>query len=252
MITILSAFLTGGVIIIFLESQQISIRVYERIHKIADPFLYSLTNCLKFISSINHLYRFDSKSKLSYRDLKELMTTLGHIGGRCITRHANIYLGEYSHTELNSICEDINKIWYYIDNDLDNFHKTVHFEEDKSPDKHLLKYLHQISPQYKDITTLEYDILSNVCGHFYDDIYSPISTELEIYDGWRSEERSFMECSFASIIITILSMFFILIVANRVSIWIHIMLCIICAIVLLLQIYRLFDIESVEKLFIKK
>ena len=49
--TILAALLTGGFLMMFIESQQVARNMAERFHFIMRPFFHSFTNYARFISS---------------------------------------------------------------------------------------------------------------------------------------------------------------------------------------------------------
>ena len=50
-VTVLAALLTGGFLMIFIESQQVANNMAERFHFIMRPFFHSFTNYARFISS---------------------------------------------------------------------------------------------------------------------------------------------------------------------------------------------------------
>lgn len=55
-ITILTALLTGGFLMLFIENQQITTYVIERLHQRMNPFFHSFTNYVKFVSSFESCY----------------------------------------------------------------------------------------------------------------------------------------------------------------------------------------------------
>ena len=55
-----------------------------------------------------------------------------------------------AYTELDSICEKINGIWYYKDKNISDFNANVGFDENhaKNFGEYSLEYLRGISPKY--------------------------------------------------------------------------------------------------------
>lgn len=57
-VTVLAALLTGGFLMIFIESQQVANNMAERFHFIMRPFFHSFTNYARFISSFKTCFSF--------------------------------------------------------------------------------------------------------------------------------------------------------------------------------------------------
>ncbi len=63
----------------------------------------------------------------------------------------------FSATELDSICEKINGIWYYEDKNISDFNDNVSFDENHAKKffEYSLEYLRGISPKYNHETANE-------------------------------------------------------------------------------------------------
>ena len=104
---------------------------------------------------------------------KSLVTEIGRYGGRSITSGGDYGIGYFTATELNEICLKINNIWYYCDkmNPCE-----LSWEDLGGIDDYISKELKKIFPHYVSISR-DVNLVSNVSGEFYTDIYQPIEYE---------------------------------------------------------------------------
>lgn len=112
-ITILTALLTGGFLMLFIENQQITTYVIERLHQRMNPFFHSFTNYVKFVSSFESCYIWRKCTSSYMKCLKQYVKDISIYGGKAITSGQDFSIYSFSATELDSICEKINGIWYY-------------------------------------------------------------------------------------------------------------------------------------------
>ena len=167
-ITILSALLTGGFLMIFIESQHIANNIAERFHFRMRPFYYSFTNYVRFISFFKSCFDFRDINKDGYmKKLKDNLELIANLGGRSIV-HGQEYPSDYfTAQQLESICNTINDIWYCIDKDPHGFEDIIfdtHHANNVS--EHIIDYLEEVSHKYKGMK-LTKDLLGKVSGDFY-------------------------------------------------------------------------------------
>lgn len=83
-ITILTALLTGGFLMLFIENQQITTYVVERLHQRMNPFFHSFTNYVKFVSSFGSCYSWEKCTTSYMRTMKQDVRDISRYGGNAI------------------------------------------------------------------------------------------------------------------------------------------------------------------------
>lgn len=87
-VSIITALLTGGFIILFLENQHVGATVIERYHFILQPFMHRLSNYFKFLSSAKIYFSIKRGIKRDEAEyvftFNDLMDSLGHYAHPCI------------------------------------------------------------------------------------------------------------------------------------------------------------------------
>ena len=247
-ITILAALLTGGFLMIFIESQQVANNMAERFHFIMRPFFHSFTNYARFISSFKTCFSFRGIESEGYmKRLKDDLEQISRIGGKSIIAGQEYPSDYFTAKQLGSICETINDVWYCIDKDYHGFQKVefdTHHAEMFS--EHTIGYLGEISPKYKGIE-LTKDLLGKVSGDFYVDFYQPIEHILPHYEYWSKKEKEFKTIAMITIIITLLTMLLLLLLRCYIPIWVLTSLCVLCCGLLLFELYKLMQLEDLTK-----
>lgn len=116
-VSVITALLTGGFIILFLENQHVGANVIERYHFIMKPFMYKLSNYFKFLSFAKSDFSVKkgiSKNEAEYVFLfNDLMDRLGHYAFPCITSGQDYPSSKFSAIQLSDLCDEINNVWYY-------------------------------------------------------------------------------------------------------------------------------------------
>ena len=62
-VSIITALLTGGFIILFLDNQHVGATVIERYHFVMQPFMHRLSNYFKFLSSATTYFSINKGTK---------------------------------------------------------------------------------------------------------------------------------------------------------------------------------------------
>lgn len=166
-ITILTALLTGGFLMLFIENQQITTYVIERLHQRMNPFFHSFTNYVKFVSSFESCFSWKKCTTSNMKSMKQCIEDISKYGGKAIISGQDFSIYSFSATELDSICEKINGIWYYEDKNISDFNDNVSFDENhaKNFGEYSLEYLRGISPKYNH-ERLTKSLLPKVSGDF--------------------------------------------------------------------------------------
>lgn len=247
-VTILASLLTGGFIMLFIESQQIGRSVTERFNFIMSPFIHSFSNYLKFVSFYSSAYLFKAPNDNYINKLQNLIKDITRLAHTPIMTGQNYPSDYFKADELNTICEKINNIWYYFDrqhnhvyNNLDVDSNAIeHFEEN------IKSYLEEISSRYKNVLLNKY-LLSKVSGEFYTDFYQPVKHICYEYEFWKKKENSFKILIIVTVSFTLLTMILILLLYSNLPIIVYNGLCTICCILLAITIFKLIKIENLSE-----
>lgn len=247
-ITILAALLTGGFLMIFIESQQTANSMAERFHFIMRPFFHSFTNYARFLSSFKSYFSFRGIGTEGYmKRLKDNMEQISKLGGKSIMSGQEYPADYFTAKQLDSVCETINDIWYCIDRDNSGF-QNIKFNNHHAEmfSEHTIFYLEEISPIYKGVK-LTKELLGKVSGDFYTNFYQPIEHILPQYEYWLKKEKQFKIFAMVTICITIFTMLLLLLLRCYIPMWVLTLLCVLCCGLLLFELYKLMQLEELSK-----
>jgi hypothetical protein len=248
-ISILSALLTGGFLMIFIESKKVAGSVTDRFHFTMNPFFRSFSNYAKFISSLKTCFTFKITKDSDYiKRLKEDVKKIAGLGEQSIISGQDYSADYFTAKELDSICKTINNIWYLIDGNQGCIDKQLEFDSRHAEmlSEHAKGYLEAISPKYKGMP-LTKDMLEKVSGDFFVEIYQPIQHILPQYEFWQKKEKEFKMLSLVTVGFTLLTMILILLLNCYIPIWIYNLLCIVCCGLLIFELYNLIKLENLSK-----
>lgn len=248
-ISILATLLTGGFLMIFIESQKVAGSVTDRFHFVLNPFFCSFSSYVKFISSFRTCFTFKVTKDSEYiKSLKDNVEKIGRLGGQSIVSGQDFPADHFTAKELDSICRTINNIWYLIDGKQNCIDKYLEFDSHHAEmfSQHTKEYLEGISPKYKG-RPLTKDMLAKVSGDFFVDIYQPIQDVLFQYEFWQKKEKEFKILTVATIIFTLITMMLVLLLSCYIPIWVYKALCVVCCGLLILGLYKLIKIENLSK-----
>jgi len=253
-ITILAALLTGGFLMIFIESQQLAGSVTERFHFAMNPFFHRFNNYIKFISSFKTCFTFKVIKDSDYVNrLKDNVEVVAKLGGQSIISGQDYPADYFTAKELDSICRTINDIWYCLDGKKNCIDKHLTFDSRHAQmfSEQTKDYLEAISPQYKGMQ-LTKDMLAKVSGDFYAYTYQPIQHILPHYEFWQKEEKKFKMLTLITVIFTLLTMILVLLLSCYIPIWIYKVLCVACCGLLIFELYKLIKLENLSKTIMRK
>ena len=245
--TILAALLTGGFLMIFIESHQVANNISERFYFIMRPFFHCFTNYVRFISLFKGCFFFEGTEINGYmKKLKDDLELLSKLGSKSILSGQEYPANYFTTEELDSICETINDIWYCIDRDYPAF-KKIMFDTDYTEmlRKQTIGYLEEVSPKYKGMF-LSKELLGQVSGEFYVECYQPVEHVLPEYEYWQRKERQFKTLSMGTIVITLISML-LLLFHCYIPIFVFTLLCFLCCGLLIFELYKLIRLEDLSK-----
>ncbi len=248
-ISILAALLTGGFLMIFIESQKVDGSVTDRFHFVVNPFFRSFSSYVRFISSFKTCFTFKATKDSDYINrLKDDVEKIARLGGKSIISGQDYPADYFTAKELDSICKTINNIWYLIDGKHNYINKYLDFDSRHAQmfNKQTKDYLEAISPKYKGIP-LTKDLLEKVSGDFFVDIYQPIQNVLFQYEFWQKKKKEFKILTLATIVFTLLTIMLILLLNCSIPIWVYKALCVICCGLLIFGLFKLISMDTLSK-----
>ena len=206
-ITLLGSILTGGFLMLFIESQKLSSSVTNRFQSIMEPFYHKLSYYLRFVSLFRGAVILDFKKRGEY--IQSLDNDLSELSNLCVV--SKIPVGYYSGRKLECICERINNVWYTID------HKRGVTKDYIKFDQHCVdilgtqmrQYIAEVDPKEEN-ATLDLNFFAKFSGDFYEKYFTPIRRISYEYEHWLKKETRYRYISLTSVCVTLLSMLLII------------------------------------------
>lgn len=173
LLSIFTFIITGGFILVFVEIGNRKNRENDRYDQIMGPFMHKLSACFKFLSWCSHHIVYPKQLNGYEQEFKKLVDEIGRYGGRAITSGGDYSVGRFTADELEEICLKINNIWNYHDK-MNPY--NLQWENYGISDDFISKELKEFFPHYL-LKARDVNLVSNVSGEFYTDIYQPIEYE---------------------------------------------------------------------------
>ena len=175
LLPILTSIITGGFILVFVEIGNRMNRENDRYDQIMRPFIHKLSAYFRFIDWCRGGILYPKELNEYETNFKHLIEGISTYGGKLINSGGDFAIDNFSSKELQVICENqISNIWYYYN----KMHPCNLIWEDNEVTKaFIIKELKEIFPNYLS-HPLNVNLVSNVSGDFYTDIYLPIETEI--------------------------------------------------------------------------
>lgn len=214
--SIIVALLTGGFIILFLENQHVGANVIERYHFVMKPFMHRLSNYFKFLSSAKVYFSIKKGTMTDEAEyvfkFNDLMDRLGHYAHPCIMSGQDYPVSKFTAKQLDDICADINNVWYYWDRKRNYMIDYCTYDSYKAElfGKFDREYLNEVFPHKCDKMNLSLDLISDVSGTFYTEIYQPIQNVPSEYEYWCKEEEKFKNLTLVTIGLSLFTLIVIL------------------------------------------
>ena len=169
------------------------------------PFMHRLSNYFKFLSSAKVYFSIKKgieKDEAEYVfEFNDLMDRLGHFAHPCIMSRQDYPASKFTAKQLDDICNDINNVWYYWDRKRNYMIDYCTYDSYKAElfGKIDRKYLNEVFPHKYDETNFSLNLISDVSGTFYTEIYQPIQNVPSEYEYWCKEEMKFKELTLITI-----------------------------------------------------
>lgn len=197
-VDILTALLTGGFLLFFIETMHIESDVKQRYKAIMNPFYHKLSKLTVFVGYLRSAIRFPDMERAKYlKDDMEYIRKAGEVpssSGRDIP-----YMKS---KELEKLCNIINDVWYTLDNSSELRHSItidggfLHIAKEA---------LCEVYPEYKD-KEIDADVLLDATGDFYVRYWQPVEHCTPNYEYWEKKAKLSRILIFVALGITLLSL----------------------------------------------
>ena len=208
LLSILTSIITGGFILVFVEIGNRKNRENDRYDQIMGPFMHKLSAYFRFLSWCLSRIRYPNKLNNYEKEFKRLVAEIGSYGGRAITSGGDYSVGHFTADELNGICSKINNIWYYYDK-MDPC--NLKWDDWEETENYISKELKEFFPHYL-LKARDVNLVSNVSGDFYTDIYQPIENETyyhEAYVGHFKRQTILVSIAVGFVLLVLVAMLFV-------------------------------------------
>lgn len=173
-ISILSAVITGGFVLIFIEISNRKNRENDRYRQLMSPFIRKLSAYFKYISWVCLHITGPKPDTPEEKKFKEtLRVDIAKYGSQLIVRGGRYDVDTFSAKELEDLCNTINHVWYMHDRwslDRLNFAGTSIKQELVEKELKILNESYLAIPE-------SVSKIARVSGDFYADEYWPLQDE---------------------------------------------------------------------------
>lgn len=179
-ISILSAVITGGFVLVFVEISNRKNRENDRYRQIMEPFMFKLSAYCRYMSwCVSHI-QYPSQSKFTEHEKNFYDQThrLSAMGGRLIVAGGNYQYDDFTAKDLQRLCEQINDVWYQYDH---MGTKRITWNHLVPNQDYINKEIAVINPQWLSLKD-GIEKIVKISGDFYTDIYRSVEEETFRHD----------------------------------------------------------------------
>lgn len=205
-VTVLTAIITGGFILVFVEIGNRKSREIDKYYRIAEPFLGKLSACLRLISWYSDLIIYPQDINENEDKFKSTLEELAKYGSRLIMEGNKYDADSISAQQVSILANKINNIWYFYGK-MNSC--RLQMNQVILPKRNMEKEVRAISQFYK-MENLNIELLSTITGDFYE-AYQSIECllyrhekDMKIYD---RETKFVVGCAFIVLVILCLMVF---------------------------------------------
>ena len=210
-ITFLSSLLTGGILLLFIESQKTSSGVQDRVRCLMNPFYDKLNSYMRFVYLFRQGIYIDSTSEeIEVKNLKHDLDYLCDL-----YENADFSMVFYNSIFLDDLCNRINNIWYYLTEKKHITCNYVGYEPAfaKGLERRMRGCIEEINLKYKT-HKLNLSFLSELSGDFYATVYEPVRKFPHQYECWLKKVRFCRYFSLIVLCVTLMSLLLVIIVSS--------------------------------------
>lgn len=198
----LSAVITGGFVLIFVEVGNRKNRENDKYRQLMIPFFRKLSAYFKYITWVcNDIVIHDLKSEEENQFKTFLCDTIGRYGRDLIMMGGDYDIDSFTAKQLERIGNNINDIWYMYDKwDLSNLRLDDNVVRNKTLiDKELVKINHYYTEIVDDVAKI-----AKISGEFYAESYLLIQDEPYYHQKMIKLYHKHSICIFASLLFVLM------------------------------------------------
>lgn len=179
-ISILSAVITGGFVLIFVEISNRKNRENDKYRQLMTPFMRKLSAYFKYINWVQlHITNPKPDTDIEKKYKKFLRYDIGNYGSQLIVDGGRYDVESFNAQMLEDIGEKINNVWYMYDSYTLN---RLRVDEDVENNREFInKELAVLNRSYLSIPE-SVSKIAKISGEFYTDEYQPIQYEPPYHD----------------------------------------------------------------------
>ena len=179
-ITVLSAIITGGFVLIFVEIGNREIRENDKYRQMMAPFMQKLSAYFRYINWMSLRVFNPNEDSNQDKEFKNLLRfELGKYGAHLIVNGGDYSVDSFDPKELEEIGNNINHVWYMYDRwnlrHLQLINNAIYNHELAN------KELAKLNTSYLSLMD-DVSKVAKISGDFYTDFYQPIQYEPFIHE----------------------------------------------------------------------
>ncbi len=215
-ITFLSSLLTGGILLLFIESQKTSSSVQDRFRLIMMPFYVRLKCYMRFVYFFRQGIYIDTFAQEI--EVKKLKWDLDYISD--LYENADFPTIDCNPTHLDNLCNRIYNIWYYLTEKKHITYNYVRYDPAFAIglEQKMRESIEEIDVKYKR-RKLNISFLSELSGDFYANVCEPVRKFPHQYECWLKKERFCRYISLIVLCVTLMSLLLIIIAPSLRPCW---------------------------------
>lgn len=239
---------------LFIENRHIGNNVINQYYFIMKPFMHRLCNYFKFISYARTFYVINRGDKEEYVHIfKSLLDKMENFAQPCIMSGIDYQCSKFTAQELENLCDEINRIWFYWD-DKQNYMKGHYVYKTEEAERFSTlgrEYLKAVFSEEFDNREISMSLISDVSGKFYTDVWQPIQNIPYQYEFWQKQDFLFKKLALCSICFSMITLALILLLRFFLPIWIPLVLVIISMVCLGCTLFKLITLDDISRKILK-
>ena len=204
---ILTTILTGGVLMILVESLHLYTMLSDRYHNMIKPFMHKLTNYTQMLAWMKNTIVYKDKTQEHCVALRDTIDAICKKSKADTMKDKCLSISMFSADSLNHLCELINNVWFYLTEkeryvrpyiEIDPYSLNVSRE-------FIAKSIKELSPKYNG-QQISFDILAELSADFYCDVYYPIENVFYLYEYLTNKIKRFNWIVATNVLLSIITL----------------------------------------------
>lgn len=222
-VDILTALLTGGFLLFFIETMHIESDVKQRYKAIMNPFYHKLSKLTVFVGYMRSAIRFPDMERAKY--LKDDMEYIEKAG--IVPSSSGRDIPYMKSKELEKLCEKINDVWYNLDKSSELRHKITIEGGFMNIAKEALC---EVYPDYKD-KEMDVNVLQDATGDFFVRFWQPVEHCTPNFEYWENKTKLSRILIFVALGFSLLSLLVTMAWAECICPWIPCLLAVVSSLI---------------------